>query len=93
MDTGECPLWVKSGYFTKSDQCPLYPKKQTLIERVAMSALCQKRTLLASFDHLVGAGKKCRWYDEAERLGRLKIDRQLILVRRLHRQIGRLVAF
>ena len=25
-------------------QCPLYPQKQTLIEGVEMSALCQKRT-------------------------------------------------
>src|SRR5215831_4396838 len=24
--------------------CPLYPQKRTLIERVGMSALCQKRT-------------------------------------------------
>ena len=27
-----------------SAQCPLYPQKQTLIERAGMSALCQKRT-------------------------------------------------
>src|SRR5215469_17152956 len=26
-------------------RCPLYPQKQTLIERLRMSALCQKRTL------------------------------------------------
>jgi hypothetical protein len=40
-------------------QCPLYPQKQTLIEGVEMSALCQKRTLdvaikIDLFDHLVG---------------------------------------
>jgi len=36
------------------------PKKRTLVERIEMSALCQKRTLRgrskkALFDHLVGA--------------------------------------
>ena len=34
--------------------CPLYPQKRTSIERVAMSALCQKRTSTL-FDHLIGA--------------------------------------
>src|SRR6516164_290784 len=37
-----CPLWVKSGHFRVSERCPLYPQKQTLIEPVGMSALCQK---------------------------------------------------
>jgi hypothetical protein len=32
---------VKLGTFS---QCPLYPQKRTLIERVRMSALCHKRT-------------------------------------------------
>src|SRR6516164_3210719 len=27
-----------------SGQCPLYPQKRTLRERIGMSALCQKRT-------------------------------------------------
>src|SRR5215469_11974911 len=35
---------IKSGHRSTSDQCPLYPKKRTLVERVGMSALCQKRT-------------------------------------------------
>jgi hypothetical protein len=26
-------------------ECPLYPRKRTLVARVGMSALCQKRTL------------------------------------------------
>src|SRR5262249_9209971 len=42
--TGQCPLWVKSGHRTRSVSCPLYPQKRTLVERVGMSALCQKRT-------------------------------------------------
>src|SRR5262249_55923501 len=39
-----CPLWVISGHFVKSGRCPLYPQKRTLVERVGMSALCQKQT-------------------------------------------------
>src|SRR5262249_21944904 len=36
-----CPLWVKSRHRSASSQCPLHLQKQTLIERVRMSALCQ----------------------------------------------------
>ena len=28
----QCPLWVKSGHWSTSAQCPLYPQKRTLIE-------------------------------------------------------------
>src|SRR5262245_40523993 len=41
-----------------------------------------------SFDHCVGAREQ-RWWDfEAERSRGLKIDHQLVLSRRLHRQVG-----
>jgi hypothetical protein len=44
------------------------------------------------FDHLVGAGEhRCRHF-EAEGFRGLEVDYQLVLGRRLHRQVGRLLA-
>src|SRR5262249_45119265 len=37
--------WEVGSGQTDARQYPLYPQKQTLIERVRMSALCQKQTL------------------------------------------------
>ena len=45
------------------------------------------------FDHFIGACEQQRRHDETERLRRLEIDRQFILGRRLHWQVGRLLAF
>src|SRR6516164_10660849 len=49
--------------------------------------------LAHSFDHLVSAGEHARRDVETERLGGLEIEHRLVLGRRLHRQVGRLVAF
>src|SRR5262245_26156494 len=46
-----------------------------------------------SFDHLVGASDHgCRDF-QAARLRRLEVNHQLVLGRRLHRKVGRLLAF
>src|SRR4029453_5463859 len=84
---------------TKADTCQwpclLYPRKRTVAVQLAMSALAQKgahalhrRTSL--FDHLIGSRKQFVGDGEAERLGGLEIDDQLILGRHLHGEIGRL---
>jgi hypothetical protein len=68
-----CPLWVKSGHLQCKKVCPLYPQKRTFAADFGMSALCQKRTLPYSFDHLIGAGEQRRRHGEAERLGVLRL--------------------
>jgi hypothetical protein len=45
------------------------------------------------FDHLVGAAEHRGWHCKAKRFGRLKVDHQLEFGRRLHRQVGWLLAF
>src|SRR6201982_370163 len=48
--------------------------------------------LAHSFDHLVGAGQPRLRNVETQRLGSLQIDHELVLGRRLHWQVARLLA-
>ena len=47
---------------------------------------------LASLNHLFRSRQQRRRHRDAERAGGLEIDRQLVLDRRLHRQVGGLLA-
>src|SRR2546421_9860516 len=51
--------------------------------------LASQQTASLFVDHGVGACKQRRWYDEAERLGSLEVDHQLILDRGLDRKLAR----
>src|SRR6516165_5656945 len=95
--TGQCPLWVKSRHRSTSASCPLYPRKRTFVERVRMSALCQKRThalqqTVSLFDHVIGALPQEQRHVEAERLSAFQIDHQLELVRSLDGELARFCA-
>src|SRR5262249_23153076 len=41
ISTRLCPLWVRSGHYPVTWQCPLYPRKRTSTDATGMSALCQ----------------------------------------------------
>ena len=58
----------------------------------ASSGWIAPASLAHVFDHFIGNGKQCRRHGKAERLRGLQVDRDLVFCRRLHRQVGRLLA-
>ena len=88
------PLWVKSGQPSSSNQCPLYPRKRTILQlqcpRCAKSGhmRCSKIPAIRSPRRRARVGKvgagcfRC-----------FQIDYQVVLSRRLYRQVGRFLAF
>src|SRR5215467_4074538 len=61
--------------------------------RRGLGAVAQSYSFIAlSFDHLIGASEYRRRNCEAKRLGRLDVDHQLIVGRRLHRKVGGFLA-
>ena len=64
-------------------------QKQTCAAQNVMSALPPK----GLFDHLIGALLHLQRHIEAQSLRGLEVDHQLVLGRRLHWQVTRLLAF
>ena len=62
--------------------------KQTCALHTPMSAKCQKPTLRKSFDQLVGASEKHRWYGEAEGFGGLEVNYEVKFCGLHDRQVG-----
>src|SRR5262245_34788432 len=60
--------------------------------RFVPQAVVSIRSKAALFDHRVGAGEERWWHVKTERLSCFQIDHQLVLGRRLHRQVGGLLA-
>src|SRR5215813_14217670 len=76
---------VATQYLLPSGRYPLLGPDFHRLDRTSLR-------LAHSFDHLVGAGEHRGRQVEAERLGGLQVDHELVLGRRLHRQIGGLLA-
>src|SRR6476619_2045176 len=60
--------------------------------RSAITGREQLQQTARLFDDLVGASEQRRRHFKAERLGSFEVDDQLVLRRRLHRQVGRFFA-
>ena len=91
------PKWVNRYRNGLSARRPLIPQQRRYSGHSGTSGLCHERTqapqqTTALFDHLVGGGEE-RWRKgDAEGSGGLQIDHHVKLGRRLHRQVGRLLA-
>ena len=82
-------------HFIGRDSCTLHVLRCTEVSQQSVdmghnqTRAVQQTTPL--FDYLIGGGKQWARY-EPERFGGLEVDHQLVLGRRLHRQVGRLGA-
>src|SRR5215471_967536 len=68
----------------------LSPRKSPFATKPRFSAPARRGAV--SLDRLVGAGDQCRRHFKAECPGRLQVDNEFVLGRRLHREVGGLLA-
>ena len=94
-----CPLWVSNGHSGTFDQCLLYLQKRTLIECIAMSALCQKQTFCAAVKNVVIRSPRRRGQTHSAVLPKpsalavLMLSTGFVFRRSLHREVGWFLAF
>ena len=77
-----CPHRCASLFLGRNEEGGIRPKADSCTAAI-----------LPLFDHLVGTRDQRLRHGESERLRGFEIDYQLILCRRLYRQIARLLAF
>src|SRR3954462_14650572 len=91
--TPHCNRCVRFATTVASGHATLATKRTLLLTWAGLPPAGSRQLCLAhSFDHLVGAGEQRRWQVEADRLGGFEVYHQFVLCRRLHREVGRLLA-
>src|SRR5437868_5919369 len=88
---------ARTGLAATSVACPQASGRVEFVRRSERSHVpeadsCTAANTPSSFDNLVGTDAHCWWHVKPERLRGPEVDYQLIFGRRLHRQIGRLLA-
>ena len=81
----QCVSWHDTGV-TDAQHLRLLPWRHLRPRRGAAKPRYERAPV--SFDDLVGAGEQRGRHGEAERLGGLEVDHELVLGRRLHRKVG-----
>src|SRR5262245_66316431 len=79
---GDVRFTPNSGLLQRTRPCPLW----------ANSRLMQRSKTASLFDHLIRTGEQRRRHSQPKRLRGFQIDNELVLGRRLHRQVSRFLS-